>query len=81
VGPGVQLNLPAGIEVGVESVSGFSRWVRVRYDFGNRVQRHRLCGSGGHDESVAGRILSGRGAGGHSTLSRPLTRPVFTQPL
>lgn len=59
-GRGVELDLP-GVTVGLESISGFSRWVRVRYEFGDRVRNHRLCGSGGRDESVAGRIFSGRG--------------------
>jgi hypothetical protein len=56
--PGVSLELP-GISVGLESVSGFSRWVKTRFDFGSQIRRHRLCGSGHRDESVAGRIYSG----------------------
>jgi hypothetical protein len=60
-GPGVTLELPGGISVGLESISGFSRWVRTHYDFGSGTSRHRLCGSGGRDETMAGRIYSGRG--------------------
>ena len=56
--PGVSLELP-GITVALESVSGFSRWVKTRFDFRSQVRQHRLCGSGHRDETVAGRIYSG----------------------
>lgn len=59
-GPGVEVSWPGG-SVDLSAMSGFSRWVRVGYEFGRRVQRHRLCGSGGRDETVAGRIYSGAG--------------------
>ena len=52
-----------GIEafgVGLNTRSGFSQWVRLRFDFPRRPARTRyLCGSGGADIHRALRILSG----------------------
>lgn len=50
--------------VSLSARSGFSRTVRLHYEFGDRLRSYRLCGNGGRSERVAGRVFSGAGRAG-----------------